>query len=168
MLVAGESALAEAQLRKQIHRGMQPDVLIAEIARVMILRGELAGAVAELKQHCESDEPLSESRRMLGWLLLNDGDARAAAVQFDRVVQDGARDPRTLELLAAAWTIDGEPEQALKALVRLASLGGEAAARAEAQGVRVLGLMGIANPGQEWRSRLESAALARPGPVPRH
>lgn len=101
-LVAGEHARAESLLRIAAGRERDNDVLIAECARVMLLRGNADGAVRELGESCADSQPRGESRRLLGWLLLNRQDATGAAAQFERVVRDGGRDPQTLELLEIA------------------------------------------------------------------
>lgn len=107
-LVAGDHAGAEAALRRAVQRDPRDDVLAAELARVMLLRDDVSGAVAALQAACADDRPRGESRRLLGWLLLNTGDPGGAAAQFERVARDGGSDPQTLELLRVARQMAAE------------------------------------------------------------
>lgn len=104
-LVAGEHERAERLLRTAADRGLDNDVLMAELARVMLLRGDADGAIRELAAACADDQPRGESRRLLGWLLLNHQNATGAVAQFERVVRDGAQDPQTIELLEIARSL---------------------------------------------------------------
>lgn len=104
-LVAGEHRRAEHLLRRAADRRPDDDTLTAELARVLLLRHDVRSAVDALCSACADDRPRGESRRLLGWLLLNTGDPAGAAAQFERVVRDGGNDPQTLELLRIAREI---------------------------------------------------------------
>ena len=101
-LVAGEYRRAEHLLRRAADRRPDNDTLTADLARVLLLRDDVRSAVEALRSACADHRPRGESRRLLGWLLLNTGDPSGAAAQFERVVQDGGNDPQTLELLRIA------------------------------------------------------------------
>ncbi|MBX3404055.1 MAG: 4Fe-4S binding protein [Phycisphaeraceae bacterium] len=107
-LVAGEYRRAEQLLRCAAGRFPDNDTLTGELARVILLRDDVRSALETLRAACADNRPRGESRRLLGWLLLNTGDPAGAAAQFERVMRDGGNDPQTLELLHIAQEMAAE------------------------------------------------------------
>jgi polyferredoxin len=157
LLVSQEHALAAAKLRGLIRADAPVDALVADLARVLLMLGDTAGARQELERACAIDSPLGDSRRLLGWVRLTQGEHAAAAASLQRAMDETTEDPATLDLLATAWAAAGEGRRAIDALVRLSKAGPDAAAYAKAKGVQLLDLLGSPDPEGEWRALVRAS-----------
>lgn len=112
-LVLGDADRAAAALRRAIALDGGSDGACAELGRVLLLAGRPEEAIVGLRDHCDRDARLHQTRELLAGLLVGAGRSEEAAALHEEALVRRPKDPGALVSAAVGRLAVGRPGDSL-------------------------------------------------------